>query len=287
MSLHGFTIPAQQPEPAQSGLNAFLARGQVVGVQRAFVADGSNSFWTVLVELAPGAAPLPADLRASATAAARPRGGSVDYRQVFNAADFARYAALREQRRLLASSEGVPVYAVFSNEQLADMLRQQVYSRAGLADLYALASGSVGRRQPSAGSLPPMMARRMPAPASRKACRSRAARRRVAQARGQRACGLPQPRPAWQCQAQHGLSSCPELCGPAAPLGPGAWAPGGCRTAAGCASTGDQAGRPDRGGLPGATANRQGPGVLVGRRRCAAGRTLPGLPVGQGPDHVA
>ena len=145
MSLHCFTIPALQPEPAQSELNAFLARGQVVGVQRAFVADGSNSFWTFLVELAPGAAPLPADLRASATAAARPRGGSVDYKQVFNPADFARYAALREQRRLLASSEGVPVYAVFSNEQLAEMVRQQVYSRAGLAAIDGVGPARVAR----------------------------------------------------------------------------------------------------------------------------------------------
>ena len=145
MSLHCFTIPALQPEPAQSELNAFLARGQVVGVQRAFVADGSNSFWTVLVELAPGAAPLPADLRASSAAPARPRSGSVDYKQIFNAADFARYAALREQRRLLAGSEGVPVYAVFSNEQLAEMVRQRVHSRAGLAAIDGVGPARVAR----------------------------------------------------------------------------------------------------------------------------------------------
>lgn len=77
MSLHCFAIPALQPEPAQSELNAFLARGQVVGVQRVFVADGSNSFWSFLVELAPGAAPLPADLRANAAPAAPCGGGGL------------------------------------------------------------------------------------------------------------------------------------------------------------------------------------------------------------------
>ena len=71
MSLHCFAIPVLQPEPAQSELNAFLARGQVVGVQRSFVADGANSFWSFMVEVAPGAAPLPADLRANGAGLAR------------------------------------------------------------------------------------------------------------------------------------------------------------------------------------------------------------------------
>lgn len=47
----------------------------------------------------------------------------VDYREVLDEAQFARFRKLREARKRIAEEDGVPVYAVFSNDQLAEMAR--------------------------------------------------------------------------------------------------------------------------------------------------------------------
>jgi superfamily II DNA helicase RecQ len=56
----------------------------------------------------------------------------VDYREVLSAAEFQVYAHLRALRKTLADRDGVPAYALFTNDQLAAMVRQRVDSAAAL-----------------------------------------------------------------------------------------------------------------------------------------------------------
>jgi superfamily II DNA helicase RecQ len=146
MSFHCFAIPALHPEPAQSELNAFLAAHRVVTLQRELhLADAANPMWLFCVEVATGAQPpLPGELRVDG-GAPRGKGAAVDYRQVFDDADFALYAALRELRKQLAQAEGVPVFAVFSNDQLAAIVRQRVASLADLATVPGVGPARVAR----------------------------------------------------------------------------------------------------------------------------------------------
>jgi len=130
MSLHFFFVPAARPATAQDELNAFLTRERVLTITRDFVADGAASGWAICVELTPGAAPLPAELRANA---GRPRAATVDYKQLLSPDDFEVFAALRDWRKKTAQAEGLPVYAVFSNEQLAQIVTRQVTTLDDLA----------------------------------------------------------------------------------------------------------------------------------------------------------
>jgi hypothetical protein len=152
MTLHCFTIPALQPEPAQSELNAFLAQARVVAVHRHFVADGAASFWALCIDVASGPGRLPDALRAAGARAAQPgaapasaSASTVDYKQVLSPADFAVFAGLRELRKTIAQREGVPVYAVFTNEQLASMVQQRVASKAGLGAVDGVGAARVAR----------------------------------------------------------------------------------------------------------------------------------------------
>lgn len=52
----------------------------------------------------------------------------IDYREVLGDADFAAYAELRRLRKHLADRDGVPAYAVFTNEQLAEMVKRRIGS---------------------------------------------------------------------------------------------------------------------------------------------------------------
>ncbi len=54
---------------------------------------------------------------------------------MLNEQDFALFAKLRDLRKTLAEQEGVPAYALFTNEQLARMVQQRVTSKAALAEI--------------------------------------------------------------------------------------------------------------------------------------------------------
>ncbi len=116
-----FTIPACDSAAAEEDLNRLLAASRVLGVERHFVADGEASFWAVCVRLASGPGALPEALKAEQGSTRR-----VDYREVLSESDFAVFAKLRELRKHIAETEGLPPYAVFTNEHLASMVRGQV-----------------------------------------------------------------------------------------------------------------------------------------------------------------
>lgn len=127
MKLKIFHIPALSPESAISDLNRFLAANQVAEVQKHFVPDGPNSFWSVWVSVTQ-----------HQESGFKPGKAKVDYKEVLNETDFALYAQLRELRKQMAASEGVPAYALFTNEQLALMVTRQVGSLAELGRIQGI-----------------------------------------------------------------------------------------------------------------------------------------------------
>lgn len=132
MSFHFFAVPALDPEAEQDRLNDFCQSHRVVAVDRQFIAAGAASHWAICIQIAQGPGPLPEALRLRADRHA-PSDGSrrnpVDWKQELNEADFQVFAPLRSLRKALAESAGVPVFAVFSNEQLAAIVQTRPASR--------------------------------------------------------------------------------------------------------------------------------------------------------------
>jgi len=129
-----FTIPVADPGPAQDEMDAFLASHRILSVEKEFVADGRHSLWCLCVAyLDSGQAP------------AQVRKGSIDYREVLSRPDFEAYARLRGLRKELAERDGTPAYAVFNNEQLAEMVRRRVSSKAELAAIEGVGKARVER----------------------------------------------------------------------------------------------------------------------------------------------
>ena len=98
---------------------------RVITVERQFVADGANSLWSVCVSYVDGEERPRADKRQR----------RVDYREVLPPNEFAVFAKLRTLRKEMAEREGVPFYALFTNEHLADMVRHRLMSLEGLGSL--------------------------------------------------------------------------------------------------------------------------------------------------------
>jgi superfamily II DNA helicase RecQ len=130
MQVRFFTIPIQGGEDAAEDLNRFLASQRILAIERNFVQDGSNSAWALCVSFEP-----------AGNAAGRPppglgrRGAKIDYREILNEMDFTQFARLRSLRKDLAEAEGVPAYALFTNEQLAEMVQRRVENLAALPEI--------------------------------------------------------------------------------------------------------------------------------------------------------
>lgn len=67
------------------------------------------------------------------------------YKAVLSDADFALYAELRAWRKGIAEREGVPVYAVFSNEQLAEIVRRRVDTLAAVGAIEGIGAARLER----------------------------------------------------------------------------------------------------------------------------------------------
>lgn len=120
MSLKFFTIPIQDLASSEGELNSFMANHRVLSVERHFVDHGASSFWSVCVDFLDGQPATSSDSRS--------RRAKVDYRDL---------------RKEISQEEGVPVYTVFTNEQLAQMVQRRVNSQADLAEIEGVGEARV------------------------------------------------------------------------------------------------------------------------------------------------
>lgn len=135
MSLKFFTIPIQDLASSEGELNSFMANHRVLSVDRHFVDHGASSFWTVCVDFLDGQPATSSDSRS--------RRAKVDYRDLLDPEEFTVFAKLRDLRKEISQEEGVPVYTVFSNEQLAQMVQRRVNSQADLAEIEGVGEARV------------------------------------------------------------------------------------------------------------------------------------------------
>lgn len=118
-----FAVSACAPDSSAEELNAFCSQHRVSFVEKHWVADGANSFWSICVTWLDGEAAPSASIQ---------KKSSIDYKQVLSETDFGLYIELRNLRKELADSYGVPPYALFTNEQLAAMVEQRIRNKTAL-----------------------------------------------------------------------------------------------------------------------------------------------------------
>ena len=115
VQLKFFNVPFSHLEEAEEKLNIFLRSVRVVDMERHFVEAGSRSFWAVAVEFHTGS-----DSSKNKKNDIRTK---VDYKSLLSQDEFAVFARLRDWRKDEAAREGIPVYVIFTNEQLAQIAK--------------------------------------------------------------------------------------------------------------------------------------------------------------------
>lgn len=154
MRFYFAAIPVCDSATAEAELNRFLGSHRVLAVDRQLVVDGARSLWAVCVsyvdrEVAPaGARPSPPAAAQTAAPPAKALRKGIDYREVLSPADFEVFARLRVVRKGLAERDGVPAYAIFTNEQLAAIARGRAQSVADLGRVPGVGKARVEKYGP-------------------------------------------------------------------------------------------------------------------------------------------
>ena len=134
MSFRFFSIPAKGCSELEQELNQLLNSIRVLSVDRRFVELGENSYWAICVDFLDGT---------SIESKERKRRASVDYREILSDDDFRLYSLLRDLRKTIADAEAIPVYNVFTNEQLAKIVQLKVSDRASFKQIDGIGEGRI------------------------------------------------------------------------------------------------------------------------------------------------
>ncbi len=132
-----FMINAIEPLESEDELNRFLRSVRVVNVQREFVAHGDSQFWYLSVEyLSNQSGNIRDNIRSD-------RKSKIDYKGILSDDDFAVFVKLRDWRKKVAEEEAIPVYTIFTNDQLAQISQKRVMEKASLQQISGVGDARV------------------------------------------------------------------------------------------------------------------------------------------------
>ena len=137
MQIATFIIPIKQSAEALEEANRFLRAHSILCTDRRFVENGENSFWSLAVEYLEGAQ----------VAGGRPRAAAsrIDYKEVLSPEDFAVFSRLRELRKQIAAADAVPVFTIFTNEQLAKLVTEKVDSKGAMRKIKGIGAATIDK----------------------------------------------------------------------------------------------------------------------------------------------
>ncbi|MBW7889262.1 MAG: HRDC domain-containing protein [Bacteroidetes bacterium] len=106
-----FTVSTTDDGTAIEEMNKFLRSHKVLEVDQQLVSTKAVSQWHFCIKYLANAQP---DEKYRSTS-------KIDYREKLDEATFAVFSLLRDARKKIAEEDGLPVYAVFTNEELSEM----------------------------------------------------------------------------------------------------------------------------------------------------------------------
>ena len=135
MPLRFFTISIHDSVSSEEELNRFLAGHKVLSIERHLIDAGLNSFWTICVDY----------LHSAGQQSGRQSGvrNRIDYKTILSPEEFTAFTQLRDFRKEAAQSEVVPVYTVFTNEQLASMVQRRCQSKSDLLKIEGIGDAKI------------------------------------------------------------------------------------------------------------------------------------------------
>jgi superfamily II DNA helicase RecQ len=134
MQIKLFTIPIGDSGRALDEMNKFLRTNKILEVHDQLVSNRNGACWCFCVRYI--------------ERASNPVNGNkikVDYRKVLDDETFKKFSRLREIRKRVAADEGIPAFAVFTDEELADLAKQDTITEKGMLSVKGIGDKKVER----------------------------------------------------------------------------------------------------------------------------------------------
>ena len=139
MPFRVFVIPVLYADAATEELNSFLASHRIVQIERHLIEQGNQSAFAFCVEYILSAPSIHRPLKNQLSR------NRIDYKAILSPDEFTVFSLLRELRKELSQQEGVPVFALFNNEQLAQMVQRRCSSKADLLGIDGIGDAKVDK----------------------------------------------------------------------------------------------------------------------------------------------
>lgn len=134
------SVPIIDTEKEENELNDFLRTNKIVHVEKQFMSEGRSSCWTFCISYI---AQSTSQLQASSC-----KKEKVDYKNVLDESSFLRFSKYREIRKKLAKDEAVPAYAIFTDEELAELAKIETLSKTAMLKINGIGDKKVEKYAP-------------------------------------------------------------------------------------------------------------------------------------------
>jgi len=96
-------------------MNKFLRGNKIVDVAQEFLSDNTGAYWCFCVKYLSDCNPSSYN--------EKQRKNKIDYKEILEEEAFKKFMKLREIRKVIAESEALPAYAVFTDKELSEIAR--------------------------------------------------------------------------------------------------------------------------------------------------------------------
>ena len=134
-----FLLPLHADSAEQDALNRFIRGHRIVQIRKELVAIEGFSQWAILIEYLEGQEKSTSESIKS----------KVDYKEILSTGDFSLFSKLREVRKKLAEENGLPVYAVCTNEQLAEIAKRKPKNLTECMQIEGIGQGKADKYVPA------------------------------------------------------------------------------------------------------------------------------------------
>ena len=125
MQYKSFTFLLYDNDDEITELNIFLNSNKIINIEKNLVQQENKYYWNFLIEYIKSNNNSSNSLRKNKKV-------KIDYKEVLSSEDFEIFSKLREIRKETADKEGIPVYGVFNNEQLSEIVTKRITTKSDL-----------------------------------------------------------------------------------------------------------------------------------------------------------
>jgi len=134
MQIKLFTIPVGDSGTALDEMNRFLRGNKILEVQNQLISNENGAYWCFCVRYL--------EKTISSTGETKAK---IDYKQVLDEATFQKFSRLREIRKKVAADEGLPAFAIFTDEELAGLAKLETITQKTMLSIKGIGDKKVER----------------------------------------------------------------------------------------------------------------------------------------------